>query len=97
MKSKHDNIDFYAVRSEYAVRKLELLRKTYLHSLEVYEAGDYPDAILCFQFLMKELDTVILSADSVCFLGVTDLVRRIQDYISFCNQQFLDMGKSSCQ
>ncbi len=89
MNPKHDNIDFYAIRSEYAERKLELLRKTYLRSMYVYDAGDYPEAILCFQFLMKELDTVISSADSFCFPGASDLVIRLQDFISFCNQRIL--------
>lgn len=96
MKPKHDNIDFHVVRSEYAERKLELLRKTYLRSMYVYDAGDYPEAILCFQFLMKELDTVISSADPCCFINASDLVRSLQDYISFCNQRLLDMRKSSC-
>lgn len=92
----YDVADFRNVRALYAYRKLELLRKAFLHSLEVYSEGDYPEALLCFYFLKKELDTVISSVDSRSFLSVTDLARNIRDYISVCNEKILDMRKSSC-
>ncbi|EFQ5903203.1 hypothetical protein HZX00_004345 [Salmonella enterica] len=90
-------LDFRVVRSEYVQRKLGLLRKAYLHSLKVVSDGDFIEALLCFHFLKNELDAVISSADSRCFVSASDLVISIQDYISLCNQRILELRKSSCQ
>lgn len=87
-------VDFYQLRSDYAERRLESLRRMYNEACILFDRHDYHDALLCFCFIRTELDKIISSCDSFLDASLIDMFVRIENCISECMHKLSNSGEN---
>lgn len=87
-------VGFYHLRSQYAERQLESLRRMYNESCILFDRHDYHDALLCFCFIRDELGMIISSSHSSLDASLVDMFVRIENCISECMHKLSNSGEN---
>lgn len=87
-------VDFYHLRSQYAERQLESLRRLSSEACDLCDRGDYHDSLLCFCFIKDEIGKVISSAHSSLAFSLSAMLMNTNFRISECMHKLSNSGEN---